>query len=168
MVYAVNSVMCAEHETHQATVYKGLQAVSRNKSFDRVKPGPIFHSMFTSSFTSSLIALMKEIRPSAAFPLYFYSDVLPIVRIPGQSFNLLGGKHFNRQACNRLGQRLAVVVPKKRSPFSGNEEPDGQGAHAANSRKSANKQKARHTQPLKRNMTCLLVNHPCLRKAHFM
>lgn len=36
--------------------------------------------------------------------------MLPIVQIPGQQFNLLGGQRFNGQVCNRLGQRFAAVV----------------------------------------------------------
>lgn len=36
--------------------------------------------------------------------------MLPIVQIPGQQFNLLGGQRFNGQVCNRLGQRFAAVI----------------------------------------------------------
>lgn len=65
------------------------------------------------------------------FPLYFYiiagcidgrnqavssfsfilkADVLPIVQIPEQQFNLLGGQRFNGQIGNCLRQRFATIL----------------------------------------------------------
>ena len=38
------------------------------------------------------------------------ADILPIVQIPGQQFNLLGGQRFNGQVGYRLGQRFSAIV----------------------------------------------------------
>ena len=60
--------------------------------------------------SNGLQGATSGIKETSGLTEWKIGHIFPIVQIPGQQFNLLGGQRFNGQVCNRLGQRFAAVV----------------------------------------------------------